>query len=836
LLHAILRREELFGEVYGMNGEPTREIAENRAAVEAAAAAPSPATGADGEPARRRILQAAGHMGLTPSPSNSSTPSSPPSISTKQEAQTSSEAVTATVRAGVPPQAVSGEAGSVEADLVQAAGPSRFFNRELSWIAFNERVFAEAVNPSRPLLERVKFLAIYSSNLDEFMMVRLPALRSRVKAGVSEPGPDGIPPSRVLAELRVTVARRLDAAASLLRCTLVPALAGQGICLTEHAALAQSQQRQLRGYFEQDVFPVCTPLGFDPAHPFPFISNQSTNLAVLLQDPELGRRFARLKIPTVLPRLIAVPADTEAHPASADAPARQAFIWLDDLLEAHLDAFFPGVAIEEAHVFRVLRRAELAIQELEAADLLELVESSLQQRRFGEVTALQVRPTMPASLRTLLLEYLKVDQEDLYVVDGVPGLTSLMEMTAIPRPDLKDAPFVPRVPVEFAGHEDMFDAIRQQDILLHHPFDSFDPVVQFIARAAEDPSVIAIKQTLYRAGQNSPIVEALLEAAEWEKQVTVLVELKARFDEENNIDWARALERAGVHVVYGLLGLKTHCKLSLVVRREREGLRRYVHAGTGNYNASTARVYTDLGLFTCRPDIAADVSEIFNYLTGYSRQTDYRRLLVAPVNMRRQLLQRIDREIAHARRGSGGQLIFKMNALVDPEMIDALYRASVAGVRVDLIVRGICCLRPGVAGLSEHIAVRSIVGRLLEHSRVFYFHNGGEEELFIGSADLMPRNLDYRVETLAPVLDAGLKRHVVDDILAGYLRDNVQTTVLGADGLYRPPAVGPNEPRFDMQAHLIATPDRPALLASERENIYTSWGAVDRLRPLWIDE
>jgi polyphosphate kinase len=724
------------------------------------------------------------------------------------------------------------------AEFPAAAGPGRFLNRELSWIAFNQRVFAEAENPNRPLLERVKFLAIYASNLDEFMMVRLPALRSKVRAGVSDPGPDGIPPWRLLAQLRETVAECLAAGARLLHETLIPALAESGIYLAHYEDLTASQKAQLGLYFEQDVFPVCTPLGFDPAHPFPFISSLSTNLAVLLEDPELGRRFARIKIPTVLPRLVAVPPDSGDLRTAAGGPPEQTFIWLDDLLTAHLSAFFPGVAIQEAHVFRVLRQAELAIQELEAADLLESVESGLQQRRFGEVTALQVRPSMPASLRTLLIEYLKVDREDVYVIDGEPGLNALMELTSIPRPDLKDVPFVPHTPVELAGHEDMFDAIRQQDILLHHPFDSFDPVVQFIRRAAVDPGVVAIKQTLYRVGQNSPIVEALLEAAEWEKQVTVIVELKARFDEEHNIDWARALERAGVHVVYGLLGLKTHSKLALVVRREREGVRRYVHIGTGNYNAATARAYTDLGLFTCRADIAADVSELFNYLTGYSRQTEYRKLLVAPVNLRRHIRERIEREIARALRGEPARLIFKMNALVDPEMIDALYRASAAGVQVDLIVRGICCLRPRVPGLSENIRVVSVVGRFLEHSRLYYFLNGGEEELFLGSADLMPRNLDFRVETLAPVEDPGLKRHLIDDVLTGYLRDTVQATELDASGLYVPvpPASGVVPARFDMQAHLLAGGDRGGRRELNRDDIYTSWGAIDRPRPPWMDE
>ena len=715
----------------------------------------------------------------------------------------------------------------------ESAGPGRFYNRELSWTDFNERVFAEAANPARPLLERVKFLAIYTSNLDEFMMVRVPAIQNRARAGASEAGPDGIPPVRLMAELRERAHGSLDRAAALLREELVPALAAQGVYLLAYDRLNEAQVAALRGYFEREVFPVCTPLGFDPAHPFPFISNQSINLAVLLQDAELGRRFARLKIPNVLPRLVAVPADPDEPPSSPDAPPRQAFVWLDDLLMANLAAFFPGVTIEEAHVFRVLREAEMAIQELEANDLLELVENGLQQRRFGQVTALQVQPTMPASLRTLLLEYLKVAAEDVYIVPGAPGLSSLMELTNIPRPDLKETPFAPHTPLEIAGHEDIFDAIRQQDILLQHPFDSFDPVVQFIQSAAEDPGVVAIKQTLYRVGQNSPIVEALLDAAASEKQVTVLVELKARFDEENNIDWARALERAGVHVVYGLLGLKTHCKLALVVRREREGLRRYVHIGTGNYNAATARLYTDLGLFTCAQDIAADVSEIFNYLTGYSRQTEYRRMLVAPVSLRRQVLARIEREIARKRETGEGWLTFKMNALVDPEMIDALYRASAAGVRVDLIVRGICCLRPGIPGLSENIRVVSIVGRLLEHSRIYHFHNGGADEVYIGSADLMPRNLDYRVETLAPVEDAGLRRYLIDEVLHGYLLDNVQASELWPYGVYRrPPRV--DVERFDMQAHLIATAERAARHDPDAPPPLV-WRRPEP-RPAWVDE
>ncbi|HEU5089935.1 MAG TPA: polyphosphate kinase 1, partial [Roseiflexaceae bacterium] len=526
----------------------------------------------------------------------------------------------------------------------------------------------------------------------------------------------------------------------------------------------------------------------DPGHPFPHISNLSLNLAVVIHDPQHGERFARIKVPAVLPRLVPVPNPRqEAEPPSrVPAERRATFIWLEQVIAAHVSRLFPGMQVVESFPFRVIRDADMEIQEDEAADLLRTIEESVRQRRFGAVVSLAVNPDMTPRVRDLLLDNLKLTATDLYEVEGALGLDDLMSLLKLDRPDLKDPPFVPEAPAALRSvhtSAEMFAAIRNQDILLHHPFDSFQPLVALIEAAAEDPDVLAIKQTLYRVGSNSPIVEALMHAREQDKQVTVLVELKARFDEENNITWARALEGAGVHVVYGLVGLKTHAKLALVVRREQEGLRRYVHLGTGNYNATTARIYTDLGLLTARPDIAADVSDVFNALTGYSRQTQYRKLLVAPATLRTGLERLIEREISHALAGRSAHLIFKLNALVDKRMIDLLYRASSAGVEIDLIVRGMCCLRPGIRGLSERIRVRSIVGRFLEHSRVYSFENNGRPEVFVGSADLMTRNLDRRVETLFPVEDPQIIAQI-RAMLQIYLHDTMRARELQPDGTY----------------------------------------------------
>lgn len=693
--------------------------------------------------------------------------------------------------------AVQEKSGEVLSLAQPALKPSLYINRELSLLDFNSRVLEEALDARNPLLERVRFLSIFNSNLDEFFMIRLSGIREQVKAGIGDRSPDGMTPTEEMTAMRKRVRDLLDNESTFFQESLCPELSKHGIKLADYEDLTSEQKRAAREYFERMVFPVCTPLAVDPGHPFPHISNLSLNLAVELQAPNGQRHFARVKVPSVLPRLVPLPISTappangsnngSKHGSPRSRHPRLLFTWLEQILTANLHALFPQMHLLEVHPFRVVRDADLEIQELEADDLLETVEESLSRRRFGLTVALFVNSNMPDRLRDLLVKNLELDGEEVYVVEGPLGLSDLMELTRIDRPDLKDPPFVPRLPAPLRNltrSQDIFEAIQAGDILLHHPFDSFAPVVDFIRSAAQDEDVLAIKQTLYRVGSNSPIVEALLEAAEAGKQVAVLVELKARFDEENNIEWARALEQAGVHVTYGLLGLKTHCKVALVVRKEGEGIRRYVHLGTGNYNPTTARGYTDMGLLTCRPDFGADASELFNYLTGYSKQTRYRKLLVAPIAMRAGIMALIEREIKLHKEDGGGRLIFKMNSLVDPAIIETLYRASQAGVQVDLIVRGICCLRPGVPKVSENIRVVSIVGRYLEHSRIYYFRNGGKEEILMGSADLMPRNLDNRVETLFPIDDERIRNYVLHDVLDVFLQDNYRARYLQADGTY----------------------------------------------------
>jgi len=689
---------------------------------------------------------------------------------------------------------------------------SPYINRELSWLEFNRRVLEEALDERHPLLERVKFLSIFSTNLDEFFMIRVAGIKQQVAAGVISRSPDGTTPAEQLIAIRRVVDHIVD---QHRRCWLEdvePKLRAQAIYILDYAELTDQQRAFCKAYFEREVFPVLTPLAFDPSHPFPQISNLSINLAVVINDPEEGELFARVKVPAVLPRLIPIGGGPSEGLDHIPQERRHCFVWLDQVIAENVDALFPGMAVTEAYVFRITRNADVEIQEEEAADLLRTIEQGVRQRRFGAVVRLTIQHDMPQRVRDLLLTQLKLTPEDLYEVRGPLGLSDIMALIKIDRPDLKDPPFYPKAPALLRNARtsaEIFNAIRQQDILLHHPFDSFQPLVELIEAAAEDREVLAIKQTLYRVGSNSPIVKALMHARDQDKQVTVLVELKARFDEENNITWARALERAGVHVVYGLVGLKTHAKIALVVRRELDGLRRYVHLGTGNYNAGTARIYTDLGLLTCRPDIGADVSDLFNFLTGYSRQNRYRKLLVAPVNLRERLTWLIEREIAHAVSGRGGRVIFKLNALVDPSMIALLYQASRVGVRVDLIVRGICCLRPGVAGLSENISVRSVVGRFLEHSRIYYFENGGEPEVYLGSADLMQRNLDRRVETLFPIEDRGLVAHIRNELLEIYLADNIRAHLLQPDGTYIRAHPKDNETPIDSQATFAAGHDIP---------------------------
>lgn len=676
--------------------------------------------------------------------------------------------------------------------VVSLDDPALYVNRELSQLQFQRRVLEEAQDKTNPLLERAKFLGILGSNLDEFFMVRVAGLQNQVDAGIHETGPDAMTPARQLWAIRDefdSIMRDAD----VVRRDLLSELAEKGIRVLDYDDLAPTQRMLADRYFLDTVFPVLTPLAVDPARPFPHISNLSLNLSVVIRDPAGQEHFARVKVPGSLRQLVPVGEGSE-----------QTFVWIEQVIQANLPELFPGMEIKESHPFHVTRDADLDIQELESADLLELVEEGVRQRRFGAVVRLKVTEAMPAELVDLLKRNLAIEDIDIFRVRGPLAMSRLLALTQIHRPDLKDAPFVAR-PLELRGEEDVFARIRRGDVLLHHPFDSFQPVIDFLKAAARDPGVLAIKVTLYRVGRNSPVVAELLEAMERGKQVTVMVELKARFDEESNIEWARALEKEGVHVVYGLVGLKIHSKVAMVVRREGEVIRRYVHLSTGNYNAITSHFYTDIGFFTCDPDIGADVTDLFNYLTGYSAKSDYRRLLVAPVTLRNELEEMIRREIGHALAGREGHLIFKMNSLVDTRIIRLLYEASWAGVKVDLVVRGICCLRPNLPGVSENIHVRSIVGRFLEHSRIYYFRNGGSEEVFAGSADLMPRNIQRRVEVLFPVTGANFIRQLRDRILGSYLADNTKARMMQADGGYRRVRPEPGQKPSSAQALLLET-------------------------------
>ncbi|GAC1344401.1 MAG: polyphosphate kinase 1 [Ktedonobacteraceae bacterium] len=691
--------------------------------------------------------------------------------------------------------------------------PDLYINRELSWIEFNRRVFGEAEDSRHPLLERVKFLSIFDSNLDEFLMIRLAGLKDQLAAHVKLLSPDGMTPEQQLTSVRECLSSQIQEVHHYWLNTLVPLLAEQHIHILNYEQLDVTQRGAMLAYFESEIFPVLTPLAVDPGHPFPHISNRSLNLAVVITDAVHGERFARVKVPPTLPRLVPVP-------VSSSEPQAVAYVWIEQVIAAHLSMLFPGFDVWESYPFRVLRDADIELQEDDASDLLEYIEQELRGRRFGSVVDLAVNPSMPPRIRSLLLDNLEIASADMTIIDGPLGLTDVMELYSLDRPDIKDPPFTPRTPAILRTEQNLFTLIRHQDIIMHHPYDSFNSVVEFIHAAAHDPQVLAIKQTLYRVGSNAPVVKMLLEAVENGKQVAVLVELKARFDEENNIEWARALERAGVHVVYGLVGLKTHAKVAMVVRKEEDGLRRYVHLGTGNYNATTARIYEDLCLFTCRPDIGADATDIFNLLTGYSRMHSYRKLLVAPVGLRGSIVERIEREIRVQQEQNNGRLIFKMNALVDPEIISLLYRASQAGVSIDLIIRGICCLKPGLPGISDNIRVRSIVGRFLEHSRIFYFGNNGHEEMYLGSADMMQRNLNNRVETLFPLEDPVLRRAIREQLLDRILVDTVNASELRPDGSYvqiRPEA---GQEPFDSQVWFITHPlfDPPA----HNEEITTS--------------
>lgn len=703
------------------------------------------------------------------------------------------------------------EAPEVQSRMLEAPivldldDPRLYLNRELSLLEFFRRVLEEAQDERNPLLERVKFLAIVGSNLDEFFMVRVAGLKQQIAAGVVDSSIDGRTPAEQLAAIRKATAKLLTETRDCLR-ALLHELKESGVQVLSYEELTESQQERVKKYFDKVVFPVLTPLAFDPGRPFPHISNLSLSLAVLIRDTDGEERFARVKVPDALPRLVPLKRSLGGVRKSGKVPHHHAFVWLEQVIAAHLEGLFPGMEILATYPFRIIRDADILIQELEAYDLLETMEQSVRRRRFGSVVCLMVNKAMPAEIRNILVENLEVERRDVYTVDGPLGLSGLMHLTQVERHDLKDTPFLPaRPPALRTPHEhDVFAAIRRSDILLHHPYDSFLPVVDFLRTAARDPDVLAIKMTLYRVGRNSPVVEALLEAATNGKQVAVLVELKARFDEESNIGWAKRLEAEGVHVVYGLLGLKTHSKIALVVRQEGKGLRRYVHLATGNYNGVTAQVYTDLGLLTCDEAIGEDATDLFNYLTGYSALQAYRKLLVAPINLRAHMETLIHREIEHQRRGRRGHLVFKMNALVDQQMIKLLYQASQAGVQVDLLVRGICCLRPQVAGLSDNIRVTSLVGRFLEHSRIYYFRNGGHEEVYLGSADLMTRNLDRRVEVLFPVEDERILRYLCDAVLTTYLADNAKTRILRPDGTYEALHPAPGEALVNSQTVFLS--------------------------------
>lgn len=666
--------------------------------------------------------------------------------------------------------------------------PRLYINRELSQLEFQRRVLEEARDESNPLLERVKFLAIIGSNLDEFFMVRVAGLNKQVDAGVLDLPPDGMTPAEQLAAIRKVALQLMIQSRECLRDEILPGLNKAGIHIMEYAELNEKQKEGVKSYFDEVIFPVLTPLAFDPGHPFPHISNLSLNLAVLIRDREGKQHFARIKVPNTLPRLVPIKRSSGSVRRDGTVPFHHYFVWLEQVIAENLGVLFPGMQVVESHPFRVTRDADTEIQELEASDLLETMEQSVRQRRFGQVVRVTVNEAMPTYIREILIENLELDRNDIYTLDGPLGLSGLMGLYSIDRYDLKDPPFKPAVPepLRFDAQDgNIFAAIRQEDILVHHPYDSFIPVVDFLLTAARDPDVLAIKQTLYRVGRNPPVVTALLEAVERGKQVAVLLELKARFDEESNIGWAKKLEGAGVHVIYGLLGLKTHSKVALVVRKEGEGIRRYIHLATGNYNAVTAQSYEDLGMFTCDDDIGADSTDLFNYLTGYSEKNNYRKLIVAPINLRSKMEALIEREIEQQGNNKNGYLIFKINSLVDKDMIKHLYRASQAGVKIDLLVRGICCLRPGIAGVSENIRVISIVGRFLEHSRIYYCYNNGNEEIYLGSADLMPRNIDRRVEVLFPVQEPGMIRYLRDNVLAIYLKDNVKARRMTSDGTYK---------------------------------------------------
>jgi len=683
----------------------------------------------------------------------------------------------------------------MESESVNLSSPSLYTNRELSLLEFQRRVLEEAQDERNPLLERLKFLAHFGSNMDEFFMVRVSGIRKQVEARIMEVSPDGLTPPEVLAATRKLALEMYGDALRCLNKKILPQLDTNGIHLLDYHKLSEAQIQKVDDYFKAVIYPILTPLALDPGHPFPHISNLSLNLAIVVRDKKGNEKFARLKVPNTLARTVPVKRSSGGVRKDGTIPIHHYFVWLEQVISANLASLFPGLEVVAAYPFRIIRDADFEIQEIEAGDLLESMQQSVRRRKFGSVVQVEIYDSMPDHIRELLIDNLEIKRNDVYVSPAPLGLSSLMQIyNDVERHDLKFPVYKPAVPrvlenATLAG--DIFEAIKQQNILLHQPYDSFNPVIDFLLAAARDPHVLAIKQTVYRVGHNAPVVEALLEASERGKQVAVLVELKARFDEESNIGWAQMLEQAGVHVVYGLMGLKTHCKITMVVRKEGDGIRRYLHLATGNYNAVTSRTYEDIGIFTSDEAIGSDVTDLFNYLTGYSTKHDYKKLLVAPVNLRKGLEKLIRREIEHARAGRKAHLIFKVNAVVDPHIIQLLYEASQAGVKVDLLVRGMCCLKPGIKGVSDKINVVSIVGRYLEHSRVYYFCNNGEEQIYMGSADLMRRNLDHRVEVVFPVESAEHIYYLRYQMLETQLKDNVRARVMQEDGTYlrlKPPS------------------------------------------------
>lgn len=676
-----------------------------------------------------------------------------------------------------------------------------FFNRELSLLEFHARVLEEALDDRNPLLERLKFLSIFSSNLDEFFMIRVSGLKEEL-GDSNVVSPDGLTPSEQLAKVRERVFVLIQEQERCLREDILPQLKNTGLSLVLYESLSRHEKESLKDYFMEKVFPILTPLAVDPSHPFPYISPLSVNIGLMVHAPnelqfsgrrkDVDSRFVRIKVPSVVPRLVPI------------GSSKTRFVLLEEIIEANIQALFPGMNPGPCHRFRVTRDADIEIKEEEAHDLLSVIQEELRRRRFGAPVRLEISPDMPPDMIEYLTLSLDLAADDVYVFDGPLHIQDLMSFYDSDRPDLKDNPFTPSVPEWYESYDSIFDAIKDGDRLLHHPYDSYECVTGFIDQAVEDPDVVAIKICLYRTGPESPIPPALIRAAEQGKQVTALIELKARFDEEHNIEWARKLDEAGVHVVYGILGLKTHGKLTLVIRREGDTLKRYVHIASGNYNPTTSCTYTDLGMFTVNDAIGRDATELFNYLTGFSEQTDYRKLMVAPVDLREKLNALFEREIEHQRAGRPAHIVAKFNRLADLQIIEKLYEVSRAGVQVDLIVRGICMLRPGIPSLSENITVRSVVGRFLEHSRVFWFSNGGDDQVYIGSADWMSRNLRNRIEVVAPVSEPNAKRYLRDVLLNTYLSDNTKARELQPDGRYMP--IDRGSEAFNSQAYFMDHP------------------------------